>query len=233
MSTLPEVSGLTGAFVAGLVTSLHCVGMCGPLACGLGLLGGRQGDGAALQASVGYQGARMLAYTTLGAIAGAVGYIPSVLSGHSLVSYLPWFMVVVLVVIGFGWEKRIPRIPAFSGILTRWRLRFHQAPPWKKGVALGVATPLLPCGPLYAMVGIGLLSGSAVRGAELMLAFGLGTLPLLWVAQTQTSWWGRRLNPTHLSILQRGVALLTAAVIAWRLRDTLPFVETGGGCCTM
>ena len=40
---------------------------------------------------------------------------------------------------------------------------------------MGLATPLLPCGPLYAMMGIGLLSGSPIRGAELMLAFGRST----------------------------------------------------------
>ena len=104
-----------------------------------------------------------------------------------------------------------------------WRLQS-----WMRGrsrvqaaAALGLATPLLPCGPLYFLISLSLLSGSVVRGIEFMLAFGLGTVPLLWLAQTQFSWVRRTLSPLWLGRMRMTLALITALVIAWRLRATL------------
>ena len=88
---------------------------------------------------------------------------------------------------------------------------------------LGIATPLLPCGPLYFLVALALLAGSAVRGAEMMLAFGLGTVPLLWLAQAQFHWVRRRLSPLWLNRTRVALALVAAVTIGWRLRATLGF----------
>ena len=87
--------------------------------------------------------------------------------------------------------------------------------------ALGFATPLLPCGPLYFLIALALLAGSAARGAEMMLAFGLGTVPLLWLAQAQFHWVRRRLSPLWLNRTRVALALVAAATIGWRLRATL------------
>ena len=67
------------------------------------------------------------------------------------------------------------------------------------------------------MIGIALLSGSAAQGVEFMLAFGLGTLPLLWLAQWQFHKLNRRLSPVVLQKVRRGVALGAAAIMVWRL----------------
>ena len=68
-----------------------------------------------------------------------------------------------------------------------------------------------------------LTSGSAARGAEVALAFGVGTVPLLWVAQHGFHRLRRKLTPVALGRFQRGLALVTAVILAWRLHDTLPF----------
>ena len=68
-----------------------------------------------------------------------------------------------------------------------------------------------------------LAAGSAARGAEVALAFGIGTVPLLWVAQHGFHRLRRRLTPVALGRVQRGLALVTAVILAWRLHDTLPF----------
>ncbi|MCX6932779.1 MAG: sulfite exporter TauE/SafE family protein, partial [Verrucomicrobia bacterium] len=89
--------------------------------------------------------------------------------------------------------------------------------------ALGFATPLLPCGPLYFLIALATLSGSALRGVEFMLAFGLGTVPLLWLAQSQFQWVRTKLSPLRLARTRVALALTTAAVVGWRLRSTLGF----------
>ena len=54
-----------------------------------------------------------------------------------------------------------------------------------------------------------------------MLAFGLGTVPLLWLAQTQLGRAQRGLSPSWNERLRVGLALTAALVAAWRLRGTL------------
>ena len=89
---------------------------------------------------------------------------------------------------------------------------------------MGGLTPFLPCGPLYAFFLALMLSGSALHGAEAALAFGIGTVPLLWLAQTQFHRLRLRLGPLGIARLQRGLAFAAALVLVWRLHDTLPFV---------
>ena len=54
-----------------------------------------------------------------------------------------------------------------------------------------------------------------------MVAFGLGTLPLLWLVQSQFGWLRTKLSPVWLSRIQVGFAVAAALVISWRLRSTL------------
>jgi sulfite exporter TauE/SafE len=75
------------------------------------------------------------------------------------------------------------------------------------------------------MFGIALLSSNAARGAEFGLAFGLGTVPLLWLAQHQFHRLRLKLSPLTMSRLQRGLAFVTALIMAWRLHDTIPLMN--------
>ena len=86
---------------------------------------------------------------------------------------------------------------------------------------LGAVTPLLPCGPLYMMLALAMANGSARSGAQFALAFGFGTLPLLWLGQTQMRLLQVRFGPAASVWLRRGLALSAALVMAWRLRGTL------------
>jgi hypothetical protein len=82
------------------------------------------------------------------------------------------------------------------------------------------------------MFALAMANGSPAKGSGFALAFGLGTLPLLWLAQTQLHWLGGRLQPGAMRKLQRALALTAAVIMAWRLRGTLDF---GGqdipSCC--
>lgn len=226
---LAAINSPGAAFIAGLITSLHCVGMCGPLACSLmpggGAFGGARNDHADAQTvSTVYHVARLSGYALLGALAGGVGRAPLLWISQSALRWLPWALVVIFLALAFRWDRHLPKL-AVLGRLT-WKLQS-----WARGrsrveaaAAVGLATPLLPCGPLYFLLSLALLSGSALRGAEVMLAFGMGTVPLLWVAQTQLHWVRRKLPPRWLGRARVTLALATALVIGWRLRATLGFV---------
>lgn len=219
---LAAVNSPAAAFAAGLVVSLHCAGMCGPLACALLPMRGERGDVRTI-ATV-YHLARLAGYTALGALAGGLGMLPLSWLSESTLRWLPWGLVLFFAAMAFRLDRFLPRPVAVGG----WLLRLNASLRGRSRVAaagmMGLATPLLPCGPLYFLIALALLTGSALRGMEFMLAFGLGTVPLLWLAQMQFGWLRTKLSPRGLNWLRMILALATALVIAWRLRGTLGFI---------
>jgi len=208
------------ALIAGLATSLHCAGMCGPIACGLGTLAKSEGE--RLTAASLYHGTRLVSYGIIGAVCGALGRQPLKWFFDSPAVLLPWVMVVVLLAMAFGLDKKVPRPLVFQRIAARARFKSMKLSAYGSASAMGLLTPFLPCGPLYLVFGAALLAGSAAQGAEFTLAFGLGTVPLLWLAQHQFHRIRAMLTPLALGRLRRGLAFVTALMLAWRLHGTVP-----------
>jgi len=221
------IDSSTAAFLAGLATSLHCAGMCGPLACLLAPAKGPDAD--AVTTRTVYHLARLGSYLLLGAIAGGVGRVPLELLGTSVTRWLPWMLVALLIAFAFRLDKRLPRPAFFARFSLGLPALLRRRGPVGGAALLGFATPMLPCGPLYFVVAMAAFAGTAARGAEWMLAFGLGTVPLLWLAQTQAVWLRRKLGPVGMSRVQTGLALCAAMVVAWRLRGTLGFAGPDAG----
>ncbi len=219
-----ELAGISGpgtALVAGLVTSLHCAGMCGPLACAIMPAARERYDPQTI--STVYHLSRLTGYTLLGALAGGIGRLPLSWLSDDVARFAPWLLVLFFIAVAVRFDQRLPRIAllgrAYAWVSARLRGRSRLS----AAATLGIATPLLPCGPLYFLLSLALLSGSALRGAETLLAFGLGTVPLLWLVQTNFHWLRVKLGPVWLARAQTILALAVAAVLVWRLRGTLGF----------
>jgi len=211
---------IPAALLFGLFTSLHCVGMCGPLACGLSTLAKSEGE--RLAAASLYHGSRLFAYGIIGAVCGAIGQQPLKWFFASPAVLLPWMLVVALLVMALGLDKKIPYPAMLKRFTTRVRFRTWRFPAYGSAAAMGFLTPLLPCTPLYIMFAATLLAGSSIRGAEFSIAFGLGTVPLLWLTHHQFHRIRAMLGPVAMNRLRRGLALITALVLAWRLHGTIP-----------
>lgn len=220
---LSEINTPALAFFAGALTSLHCAGMCGPIACSLTAL--KKNETSRIGSATAYHAGRMISYTSVGAVFGYFGSGPLVQFFHSPAVVMPWVLVAVFVIIAFGLEKKIPR-PAF---LKRWtaRLRFKamRISATKGALVMGLATPILPCAPLYLLFFACLATGSALQGAEFAFAFGLGTIPLLWITQLSVQKLQLKLGSQWMPRFRKSLALLAALVMAWRLNDTIPFVN--------
>jgi hypothetical protein len=199
-----EAATPAAAFVAGLATSLHCAGMCGPLACAVRVR------------PLEYHVSRLVSYSLVGAGCGAAGAGLVTLVKSDAARALPWALAAVLLVMGLGLEKRIPQPRFVAQFLARLRL----------SRSLGWLTPLLPCGPLWLMFGVAVVAGSAPRGALLLACFAAGTAPLYWLLQSQLLRAEHRLNPKHLRWAQQGLALTAAALMAWRA-----MIPSHGSCC--
>jgi sulfite exporter TauE/SafE len=217
-----ELAGITGpvtALLAGLVTSLHCAGMCGPLACAI--MPARAGDADPQVVATAYHVTRLAGYTVLGALAGGIGRLPLTLLEAPALRWLPWLLVLFFLAVAFRADRWLPRWALLGRIHGVVAARLRGGSRVRAAALLGLATPLLPCGPLYFLISLALLSGSALRGAETLLLFGLGTVPLLWLAQANYHLIRVRLGPVWLARIQAVLALTVAFVIAWRLRGTL------------
>lgn len=162
-------SGLT----AGLISTPHCAVMCGPL-CAYACKRGRT-----LSALSAYQCGRMISYTLIGGLAGAIGgSIASGLSGNWGSIALAWMLALTLLIAGVAmWRK--PRSAAEVEVSPAPTVRRPRRSLAARVLALfprnsfllGLLTVLLPCGALYAAIALAAATGSALAGAALMAGF--------------------------------------------------------------
>ncbi|MCB1647919.1 MAG: sulfite exporter TauE/SafE family protein [Pseudomonadales bacterium] len=191
------------AFLLGLLSAPHCVGMCGSVASAL-LLSSRSQQaqplhwqaaapalslqpGAmryALTDALSLGSGKLLAYASLGALAGA-GSAMLHGWGNGPALLLRLLAALLMIAIGLnvaGWWRGLSRLEAAGARLLRPLLRgLARLNTGGSGgrVIAGATWGLLPCGIVYSMLGLALASGSALQGAALMASFGLGTLPFV------------------------------------------------------
>ncbi len=190
---------ITAAFLIGLFSTVHCIGMCGSIMGALSL---------SLPADIRenrlkrfsfvscYNLGRISSYAIAGLIAGSIGMGlfqgSSLASGHGI---LRTVSVVMMVAIGLYLAGWLPQVSYFEKIgAPVWRRlepigrKMMPVDSFAKAFIYGMVWGWLPCGLVYAVLIWSLAAGSAVNGALTMLAFGLGTLPTLVAAGVMTSW---------------------------------------------
>ena len=222
MTTAADITGPLAALLAGLITSLHCVGMCGPLACSAC---SRPGGKGSIRATFIYHGSRLVSYSLVGLAAGLVGrrLSDTLLSGGT--RWMTWIFILFFLAVVVGLDKKI-RFPAPKNALAWMGATSARCGVNGRAGVLGFFTPLLPCAPLYLVVAAAALSGSAWGGASIMAAFAIGTVPLLFVLQMQFFRLGARWSPLSMDYVRRGLAL--ASVLLLLVRGT--YSASTGGC---
>ena len=157
-------------FVIGLMTSIHCVGMCGAinLAASMGI---KQKQ--SFKRPILYNLGRVISYTDTGGIAGLLGRVltPSLFMQGMLVGLASVFMLLMgLSMLGIISKKILNIIPKSSKLN-----KIKTSSP----LALGLLNGLMPCGPLQAMQVYAISTASFILGATSMFLFALGTVPLM------------------------------------------------------
>ena len=176
---------LASAFLVGLLGGGHCAGMCGGIvgAVSLSLPGSRPRIGFLLA----YNFGRIASYGAAGLLAGAIGassfFLDHVLPVERVLYALASVMLILLGLYLAGIWRGVVVLETVGGKLWRqvqpWSKRFLPVRTLPQALALGSIWGWLPCGLVYSVVVAALATVSPWRGAALMLAFGLGTLPAL------------------------------------------------------
>ncbi len=220
---------LIGAvFLASLLGSLHCAGMCGAFL--LFAVGADRGPSRAEQARLhlAYHGGRLVTYSILGAVAGSLGAALDL--GGSMVGLQRAAAVVagaLMIVFGIvtilrlrGVRARLDLVPArFRRGVEAAQRRALAMPPFSRALLIGLMTTLLPCGWLYAFAITAAGTGHPALGALTMAVFWLGTLPVLISlgvgAQALTGPLRRHLPVlTSLALVGVGLYMVVARVAA-------------------
>jgi len=168
---LNQTAGYGILFLYGLLTSLHCVGMCGgvvfTVAC-------RETNRARLLENAKFQASRLLAYSAVGLALGGLGGAVSL--SAKVRAYIPIVSGVLMLIVGLsllfgGGALPVPRRYAQK------LLKLRSA----NSIVMGLLTGLFPCASMQSVQLYALACGDALRGMAAMAVFALGTVPLLFL----------------------------------------------------
>ena len=167
--------GLGALFMVGLLTSLHCVAMCGGINLAQSAASAQAGRRVSAS-NIQYNLGRLVSYTILGGIVGAVGSVFRLSSIAQAAFQLIAAIFMVLMALNLldieGLRGVVPTLPV--GLRTKLMGKGSCS-----SLFIGLINGLMPCGPLQAMQLYALSTGSWHMGALSMFCFCLGTVPLM------------------------------------------------------
>jgi sulfite exporter TauE/SafE len=169
------IAGLT----LGLFGSLHCVGMCGPLALALPSPHSRRSK--QIIAAFMYNIGRVVTYSLLGLVFGLIGKSFSLIGFQQLFSIVTGGIMLLLTVFYFVFKQSYQ--PQWFLDFT-WKIQSLIAVTLKKESGsfwVGMANGLLPCGMVYAAIAGALVSSSVTYSILFMASFGLATIPAMFM----------------------------------------------------
>jgi len=207
------------AFLIGLAGSLHCVGMCSPLAVAVSGL-----SRTVIRNRMLYNTGRVLVYGLLGATVGAFGALAGLTEYQTLLSATLGLFLVLLGISGVS----VIRIPLITTVLQRFTLwlkaRFASSVKtitWWSLFLMGGINGLLPCGLTYFALTYCITLPDATDGFLFMVAFGVGTLPVMVGLTAVLQWLTVRLKWR----VQRISAVIMIALGALLLARSAYFIQ--------
>ncbi|XQP82950.1 MAG: sulfite exporter TauE/SafE family protein [Candidatus Pollutiaquabacter aromativorans] len=184
---------LYSALIVGFVGSLHCVGMCGPIALSLPLQ-----DKASWRFLFGrlmYNSGRVVTYTFLGVLAGLIGHTIAMAGFQrylSIASGLLILLAVAVPVIARYLERLSASSAKWTGVIRSGFRKLFSSHSGTRLFAIGLVNGLLPCGMVYLAVAAAVATGDVVSSATYMFLFGLGTVPAMFAMTVAGSFFGFR-----------------------------------------
>ncbi|NBR87488.1 MAG: sulfite exporter TauE/SafE family protein [Verrucomicrobia bacterium] len=193
------------AFLLGFVGSAHCAGMCGPLALALPVTENSQAT--FVLGRVLYNAGRMMTYGAMGGVFGGLGQGLAMAGLQRWVSIAAGVIILASLLVSSRFALGLPATTAV-GWLKSGLGKLLATRSLRSVFLLGLLNGLLPCGLVYAACAGATASGNSLNGAACLLAFGLGTVPMM----LGLSLAGPRLLTTFRFKLQRFVPVSLAVV---------------------
>lgn len=210
------------AFILGLLGSLHCAAMCGPLM--LALPGRAAGVGRFIAGRLIYQLGRVVTYGLLGVVAGLVG------KSLFLAGLQRWLSIAlgVAVLVGFLISKKValaaPVVRLVTLLKTAMSAQLRRRD-FRSLALLGMLNGLLPCGLVYVALAGAVARGSLWNAIVFMAVFGLGTMPMMLAISLSGKLFPMSLRLKLRGAIPAGVCVLGLLLILRGLALGIPYVS--------
>ena len=167
-------------FTIGLLGSLHCVGMCGPIM--LAIPWGYENRFEYISRRILYHFGRILTYTAMGSLSGLLGGTIAVAGYQNALSITLGVIIIAAFIIPARFRERMFDLIGVNAVFNR--IKIYWATLFKidsllSTFILGILNGFLPCGLVYIALAGAISTGSVIAGISYMAAFGLGTTPIL------------------------------------------------------
>ena len=202
-------------FLIGLLTSVHCIAMCG----GINLSQCIGSADKSFRSAISYNIGRVLSYTGIGFVLGMIG---SLAGGDASIGIpvavqggLKLFAGALMVLMGINMLNLFPALRKLTLRIPKgFAARVQKRKAGSSAFVVGLLNGFMPCGPLQAMQIVALASGSPVNGAMAMLMFSLGTVPLMLGLGSIVSMLGRKfagkvMTAGSILVMVLGLAMLS------------------------
>jgi sulfite exporter TauE/SafE len=202
---------LITAFLLGLTGSLHCVGMCGPIAM---MVNVRTNNNLLINRLL-YNSGRTVTYVVMGVVVGFLGKIVQWGGLQAKVSIGVGILILVALMIPKVQQLFIPSLSTFVVHLKQAFSKHLQSTKPFSALFTGVLNGFLPCGLVYAALAIALVQVTPLNSALVMFLFGMGTVPAMLAAAY--SWQAiRKIIPWSFQRIQTAMLIVVAVVMIWR-----------------
>ncbi len=217
---------LWSGFVIGLVGSLHCLGMCGPIV--LALPGTADNKLRFLSERLVYNIGRAITYACMGAVAGVIG------KGIAMAGFQQWLgivagsLMILTVVLPSRAARSVLPTRLYDNALGSLKARLGSLladSSRKSMLTIGVLNGFLPCGLVYMALAGSLVMRSVGGGALYMFVFGLGTLPVMFLASFASGLITGELRRKITRLIPVGIVVLGMLFILRGLSLGIPFLS--------
>lgn len=219
------------AFIMGLAGSLHCIGMCGPLA--LSLPVSHENSLSRISGGMIYNGGRILSYSAMGLLFGSFGSLFIASKWQSSLS----IVLGVIILLYLLFPKRYLHF-SNAGVLSKPFLLLRQqlgklfhSNKFSSLLFIGILNGFLPCGLVYLALTSSVISASYLNGGLFMLFFGLGTFPMMFATVLMGNYLNQSLRQKIHKVVPALLFFMAVLLILRGMNLGIPFIspELGAG----
>lgn len=200
---------LVSALILGLLGSLHCVGMCGPIAF---MLPVDRSNSFKKVSQIGiYHFGRLLAYSIIGLVFGIVGKSLYIFGIQQQLSIIIGVLMIVVILLPHRFIGKYNFSNPLYKLISKVKSSLGKALKKKTAdtfLTIGFLNGFLPCGLVYMAVFGSIATGSLLEGSLYMVLFGLGTIPLM----TTAIYLGKFLNSTIKQRIQKAIPVFVVVI---------------------
>lgn len=213
-------------FVVGILGSLHCIGMCGPIAAALPT--GFTSRKRLIVSRLLYNAGRTVTYGVMGAICGMIGQTIAMAGLQRGLSVAAGIVILLAVLLPSKWLRRLIPTAAVASLTSRVKKiwgRMFQSGSLGALFTIGLLNGLLPCGFLYVGLAAAAATGSVVNATLYMLLFGLGTMPSLLAVSLFGPMLGQNVRRRLRGLLPVGAIVLGLLLVLRGMSLGIPYIS--------